>query len=378
MDYSFIRLEDSLDKAKQIKISPMSSIATNEVIQLLPTDFYLQITNLNTGISFAGDYSVYTIDCNGNTLNDVTSNVFIYEFTDSNGINQIAFELYKLGFDYGKRPIHLKFVHTTGTDVYYSNSFCLSSVDSHKTTRYDCKHNKDFYGISYSVSDFYQSINLVTWYAGLNDETEVGNYYQISKGNTISNRPLRKQSEIYKCELMNDFVFERANILLLHDIIYVNGVRVTNKTTFKSGEFIGDTNTYRTDVTLFKDYKQTYTKVAQIKEPFSATYEPLGLYSLTSALPINAVATFNNNIVSVSNVKIYLDDVLLFDIVPDLTSNTFSFELPTLVLGVYKITFEATNVYGDVLVVNSDEWTFTIANGEYLSTDYDNNEYLIN
>ena len=59
MDYSFIKLEDSLDKAKQIKISPMSSIISNEVIQLLPNEYYLQISNNSNGISFAGDYEVF-------------------------------------------------------------------------------------------------------------------------------------------------------------------------------------------------------------------------------------------------------------------------------------------------------------------------------
>ena len=158
-------------------------------------------------------------------------------------------------------------MHTTGSDIYYSNSFCLTSVDSHKTTRFSYKHRKEYYGICYDVVDFYQSIRLVTWYAQLIDETEVGNYYQISKGNTISNRPLRKQAEQYKCELMNDFVFERANIMLWHDIVYIDGVRMTNKTTFKSGEFIGDTNIYRSEVNVYKDYTQTYTNTTYIYEP---------------------------------------------------------------------------------------------------------------
>lgn len=389
MDYSFLRFEDSLDKAKKIKVSPMSSIYVSDVIQLLPSEFYLQVTNLKTGISFGGDYQALLIDCEGNTLNDVTPKVAIYEFTDSDGINQIAFELFKLELDYGKKPIHLKLIHTTGTDVYYTNSFCLTNVDSHKTTRFDYKHRKKFYGISYDVINYYQSIRLVTWFAQSIDETEVGNYYQISNGNTISNRPLYKQAELYKCELMNDFIFERANIMLLHDIVYVDGVRMTNKTTFKSGEFLGDTNIYKTDVKLYKNYNEVYTPVNYIYEVLSAyskiPIERPYMYTLNTfqnevKLMFNKVINLNTGTITIKNSlgSVVASSNQVNFIISSGTNLNWDFSAtPITTNGIYTVEVSA-NLVNNLTEFNSFiTWDFEIINPEYEPTEYDNLEYLV-
>ena len=390
MDYSFIKLEDSLDKAKQIKISPLSSIQSNEVIQLLPNEYYLQISNNSNGISFAGDYDVFLIDCNENVLADITAKVAIYEFTDNNGINQIAFELYKLNLDFGKRPIRLKFVHTTGSDIYYSNSFCLTAIDAHKTTRFTYKHRKEYYGICYDVVDFYQSIRLVTWYAQLIDETEVGNYYQISKGNTISNRPLRKQAEQYKCELMNDFVFERANIMLLHDIVYIDGVRMTNKTTFKSGEFIGDTNIYRSEVNVYKDYTQTYTDTTYIYEPLQIIdkypQELPFVYTQSSFsdqvyLIFNKPFTLNTGTITIKDSLgsvVEVGNENDFVVTPSIGELLFPFASPINTKDTYTIEVSQGLVsYG----LDSNPfitWDFDIVDGEFEATEFEVTEFLTN
>ena len=390
MDYSFIKLEDSLDKAKQIKISPMSSIKSNEVIQLLPNEYYLQISNNSNGISFAGDYDVFLIDCNENVLADITAKVAIYEFTDNNGINQIAFELYKLNLDFGKRPIRLKFVHTTGSDIYYSNSFCLTAIDAHKTTRFAYKHRKEYYGICYDVVDFYQSIRLVTWYAQLIDETEVGNYYQISKGNTISNRPLRKQAEQYKCELMNDFVFERANIMLLHDIVYIDGVRMTNKTTFKSGEFIGDTNIYRSEVNVYKDYTQTYTDTTYIYEPLQIIdkypQELPFVYTQSSFsdqvyLIFNKPFTLNTGTITIKDSLgsvVEVGNENDFVVTPSIGELLFPFASPINTKDTYTIEVTEGLVSYDLDINPFLTWDFEIISGEYDNTEYELSEFLTN
>ena len=385
MDYSFLRFEDSLEQAKKIKNSPLSSIAINQnPIQLLPNEYYLQISNFASGIVFNGDYEAYLVDCNDNIKADITTKVAIYEFIDNDGINQIAIELYKLGFDFYKQSLHLKLVHTTSNSVYYSNSFYLTDYESNKTTRFDYRNGNTFFGIAYNKVDFYQSIRLITWFADLIDETEVGNYYQISKGNTISNRPLYKQKEKYKFDYLNNFVFERTNAMLLSDIIYIDGVRQTNKTTCKSGEFIGDTNYYKSEFEVYKDYNQSYVAYPFIYEPLKLIDKtPFGFYTLISLNPIIKI-TFNRIITLLTgNVtikdslgvviatfnesEIVIDDnVARIDITGIITTN-----------GTYTIEVDA-----DLFTDGSDNnafysWTFEVVSGEYENTEY-SNEYLLN
>ena len=385
MDYSFLRFEDSLEQAKKIKNSPLSSIAINQnPIQLLPNEYYLQITNFASGIVFNGDYEAYLVDCNDNVKADITTKVAIYEFIDNDGINQIAIELYKLGFDFYKQPLFLKLVHTTSNDVFYSNSFYLTNYESHKTTRFDYRNGNAFFGIAYNKVDFYQSIRLITWFADLVDETEVGNYYQISKGNTISNRPLYKQKEKYKFDYLNNFVFERTNAMLLSDIIYIDGVRQTNKTTCKSGEFIGDTNYYKSEFEIYKDYNQTYIPYPFIYEPLTLIDKtPFGIYTLDSLVTTIKI-TFNRNITLLSGNVVIKDSlgvvVATFnetEIILD--NNVARIDITGLITtnDTYTIEVDA-NLFTDGSDNNAFyRWDFEVVSGEYENTEY-SNEYLLN
>lgn len=385
MDYSFLRFEDNLEQAKKIKNSPLSSIAINQnPIQLLPNEYYLQITNFASGIVFNGDYEVYLVDCNDRVKADITSKVAIYEFIDNDGINQIAIELYKLGLDFYKQPLFLKLVHTTSNNVFYSNSFFLTNYESHKTTRFDYRNGNAFFGIAYNKVDFYQSIRLITWFADLVDETEVGNYYQISKGNTISSRPLYKQKEKYKFDYINNFVFERTNAMLLNDIVYIDGIRQTNKTTCKSGEFVGDANYYKSEFEVYKDYNQTYLPYHFIYEPLNLIDKsPLGIYTLTS-LPNEITLNFNRNVTLLTGnvvVKNSLNTVVATFNESDIsiTSNIATIDITGLITtnGTYTIEVDA-----DLFTDGSDNnsfytWTFEVLGGQYDGTEY-SNEYLIN
>ena len=385
MDYSFIRFEDTLIKAKQIKNSPLSSLELNEVIQLLPSEHYLQITNFDNGIDFDGDYTALLVDSNDNTKADITENVAIFEFIDNDGINQIAIELYKLGLDFYKQPLFLKLVHTTSNDVYYSNSFYLTNYESHKTTRFDYRNNSPFFGIAYNKVNFYQSIRLQTWFSALKNETEIGNYYQISTGNTVSNRPLYKQKELYKSDFMNNFCFERLNTLLLSDIIYMDGVRVTNKTTIKDGEFIGDTNYYKTEFEVFKDYNQNYLAFPFIYEPLAVIQgQPNSVYTL-GTLPNEITLTLNKT-ANLGTANVVIKDSL------NNTIATFDNSDITLIGNVATIDITGIITINDTYSVIVSEnsfvkgldfsgqftFSFEVMAGEFESTEFDNTEFLTN
>lgn len=369
MDYSFIRFSETLAEASNQRNSPLANILYSNAIQLLPNEHYLQKTNVEDGISFDGDFKATIVDCSDNELADITSSVAIYEYLDRNGVNQLDFEIYKVGVDFGRQPIHLKLKHTTSDAVYYSNTFLITDIDSDQTTRFDYFNHSYFQGISYDKTDFYQSIRLNLYFQGLEDKTEVSDYYQISTGNTISTRPLYKQLELYKSDSFNNFAFERTNILLLSDVIYIDGVRVSNKTTLKSGVRVGRTNDFNTDFACYKNYNEKYLPYPFIYVPlFLATYIPNDVYSL-SILPLNITGTFNKPITKgIGTIKLYKESILIATYnESDITilGNTFSVPFNGVVseIGNYSVEVSGGLFMNGLDIYSGMIWNFSVILG---------------
>jgi len=382
MDYSFIRFSETLAEANQLKDSPLANIRYQEVIQLLPTEHYLQKTNTENGISFDGDLQVLVVDCNDKTLADITDKVAVYEFVDRNGINQFDIEFYKLNVDFYKRLVHIKLVNTYSDAVWYSNSLYITEYESYKTSRYDYFNHNVVFGIPYDKTSNYQSIRLQLWFNNLEDKTEVSDYYQISNGNTISTRPLYKQSEIYACEMMSNFAFERINAMLLSDIIYIDGVRMTNKTTLKSGQITQASNIFKTEFSCFKDYNQKYLPYPFIYEPLNlVSRSPEGIYTLTS-LPTTISGNFNRNVTLGSGtIKIYQGTTLIETFTTaTIADNIFDVDITGLITtnGTYYVIISDGLFYNGLDVYSGTNWSFEVTDGEFDGTEFDNTEFLTN
>lgn len=259
MDYSFIKLS----KLEESENPAISQINYADCIQLLTNESYCQISNNKDGIAFDNDYSVFVVDCDNTKLLDITSKVNIYEFTDTNGINQIAFEISNIAFDFGFIPIRFKFSKTTGSDIWYSNELLITDESVEETTRFDYKSNDDFL-------DFYQSIRLRCFFDRLDNETEVKNYYQITKGNTISTRALFKELSHYKFGTITPFVFRRINMLLIQDIVYIDGYRMTNKTNVKGSERLGFSNLSEAEFSAYINKNEYYQATVVLLPDFSS------------------------------------------------------------------------------------------------------------
>jgi len=382
MDYSFIRFSETLAEANLLKDSPLANIRQQQVVQLLPTEHYLQKTNTENGISFDGDLQVLVVDCNDKTLADITSNVAVYEFVDRKGINQLDIEFYKLGVDFYKRPVHIKLVNTYSDAVWYSNSLYITEYESYKTSRYDYFNHKVVFGIPYDKTTNYQSIRLQLWFNNLEDQTEVSDYYQISNGNTISTRPLYKQSEIYACEMMSNFAFERINAMLLSDVIYIDGVRMTNKTTLKSGQRTQSSNIFKTEFSCFKDYNQKYLPYPFIYETLNLVGKsPEGIYTLGS-VPSVISGNFNRNVnLGSGTIKLYEGTTLLGTFTnPTIIDNAFEVDVTGLILNneTYCIVISDGLFLNGLDVYSGTNWSFQITDGEFDSADFDNSEFLTN
>lgn len=381
MDYSFIKLS----KIEDNENPKISQINYSDCVQLLPSESYLQITNNIDGIAFDTDFSIFVVNCQNDILDDITNNVSIYEFTDIKGIQQIAFELNFLTIDFGFQPVKLKFVKTTGSDIWYSNEILITEEAEEQTTRFDYKANGYFHGISYDVLDFYQSIRLRCFFDRLDNETEAKDYYQISKGNTISTRALLKELSNYKFVNINPFVFKRINVLLIHDIIYVDGLRMTNKTNVKGSDRLGYSNLSEGEFSAYINNNDIFTFEYQIYEPLRIIENnPVGqisLYSFINQIKFSLNKPVEQNITASSillknnfGTLLYgydIDDLTfdgtyyILDMAPFIPSvGSYSIEIPS---GLFYTDFEITSAYS---------WNFNIVAGDYSDSDY-STDYLI-
>jgi len=286
-DYSFIRLEPTLEKGRNTRPSPLANIFYLSQIQLSAKEFYCQITNTKDGIAFDGNYAVFVTDCNGTELLDITTKVSITEFT-YNGIPQIKYEIAPIGTDFFKRNVLLKFVHTVSDYVWYSNPIIISDYEIYKTSLFEYR---DYTGID-SIANVMQSIRLACWFSNNDAEGDTSEYVRLN-GVKVSGRLIRTELENYKFEQIDNFTFRRLNYLLSNPIVYVNGNRATNKQTLKSSDPIGNTNIWLQDFTLPIDYNDTYISTPQLFGEFEAIeLIPSGLY--TAQIPVYQNRTFSN------------------------------------------------------------------------------------
>jgi hypothetical protein len=371
-DFSFIRLEPTLEKGRETRPSPVSSIFYTTQIQLSPKEFYCQISNTKNGIAFDGNYSVYVVDCNGNELRDITDRIQLTEFT-YNGLPQIKFEIAPIGFDFYKKPVLLRFKHTVSNAVWYSNPLIISEYEINKTTRFNYRN---YTGID-AVANVMQSIRLNCWFDVNDSESDIVEYTRID-GNRVSGRAVITEFEKYKFEQIDNFTFRRLNRLLTSNMVYVNGNRVTNKQSLQSSERVGDTNIWSQEITLPINYLETFNDVPQLWDSFTITdfipFDTNTIDSVGSAIDV----TFNRDVVATetAQIRLYKDGDLEETYTTfTITNNVVSVPLDALTNDEYRVEIEGFNsIFGESL--DLFYWLFTVQGEEFDSDDF-NNEFLV-
>jgi len=374
-DYSFIRLEPNFLKAKSESLPSLAKIGYFDQIQLHPTETYLQITNTKEGIAFDGNYSVFVVDCIGTELLDITSKVAISEFTDSNGLPQIAFEIANINQDFYYRSVFLKFVHTVSDYVWYSNQILISSYKIEETSRFDYRDFTTFY----LSADYFQSIRLRCNFE-LNDSESTSSQYTSINGTKVTSRLIETEFEKYRFQKIDNFTYRRLNKLLSQSVIYVNGNRVTDKQTISSTERKGDTNVFDIDFKVAINYADTFTSELQIFEPLTLVdFAPDGFYTLAS-FPLTIDGQFNRDVTLINGgyvtiINIDTDTVIgTFDTTEiTVTGNSFSIDTSFLFWanGNYKITLSDNLFLSEFNeIFNAFEWDFSIATSDYAVADY--------
>lgn len=387
VDYSFLRLKTSLNEALNVGNPNITDDSFNyyESIHLIPNEMYCQITNCDSGITFAGDYKAKILTMCGNEIEEITTQVAIYELNDIRGLNQIAFEFY-FKKDYGLEPIILCLEHTESNQKFYSNPFVCTEILKEQTSFFEYRSYGYFYGISYDKFDGYQAIRLNVYYDYPENKTEVGEYYQISTKNTISDRALYKQSYKYSTVEINPFTYERANIMLIHDVIYCDGTRISNKPQLTSEERLGDSNVFPSNMDLFKDLNDTKCYELQIFEELELLVKlPFGNYNNDSH-PTEWLMSFNLQILNIDGLIVQLRKYSDDSIIETFTQSDMSINITEVFsdLGTLEndtkyyftvsqgIKSELSEFNG---IQDKDTWWFRLKEHDYSSEDYSTIDY---
>lgn len=391
MDYSFFKLHATLTEALDIGGFKNAQIGYWTSVQLSPNETYVQIMSFEGGLALGTPLTVSVVDSCDNILKDISSNVFVGNFSDDDGYPQMVFEIINIGQDWGGRAVHLKF--DNGVSAYYTRPMIISDGNTNKTIRLDYKHYETIDNIGYTNAPYTQSIRIKAEYIKPKDNSEVGEYYQISTGRNISTRLLEKTQHEYQIESLDVFTYDTLKKIFKQSIIYLDNERVTNNPLLSDGDRIGRSNLISASFDIYKDVEDTFTFDYQIYDGFNiSVVDPEGAY-LTATTFVTFTATFTSSITintgtiivydslgavyetfTESDMSVSPTNVLKIDVtgsaVASPADDTYYVLMSSGLVSSIGIDFEG--------ITDTTFWVFTLRAGDYASADYDSSDYFTN
>jgi len=211
--------------------------------------------------------------------------------------------------------------------------------------------------------------------------------YTTLLGNAISERKIITPVNTYKMYCCNFFDYERLDSLFANDIIYVDGTRISNKPNLKKGERLGNSNFFDLDFEtnptteiLTPEYQlyQGLELVQKIQDTGTFTLDGYNTASSNGQL----ILIFNKNIEILANfaLKVYKDGVLHQTVTAVVVvDDTLTTDINITANGVYDIIIDENLIKSGVELyagLRLGDLKYTIIDGEYDGTEYDNDDYL--
>ena len=246
----FITFHKTLDEALSKKESPIANLFEYRAVQLLPNkeDAYVQFTNHPTGVELE-DWQVFAVTLCG-TKTDITNSFSVFtNFTDTSGMPQIVWQLKNLP-ELGNGFVYLEVKQLFG-ETFYTSAFQVTNYKSEFTSRFDYKEKK---------TDYYQSIQLKTWFRQKLNRDELSTYYEISTGNTVTNTYKKSTVEKWFTELFSNEIMLQFRDLLNCRIKYINKARFNLYEAFEIPELSGKENFSQQQYLLSVDYTDILTE----------------------------------------------------------------------------------------------------------------------
>ncbi len=354
----------------------IATIAYNGFIQQLPNEtFFCKAEN----ISFAGSVQVDLIDCSGVVFQNVDGNFYYSEVgTD------LYFEFGNFGIN-KQTPFHLLITDLTNDNKYYSNSFIVTNYRSNLSARFDFKNKLDAY---------YQSIRLSNTFEHTPENKKEFNEYTETSGKIVKYKSTTTYQRKWIIDAIDFSLCDYLNELFDYDFVYLNGNRVVISD-YKSNERKGDTN-YLSAEFLINLQNESYNWQYQLYEGlniisvspdfnsiFSVSQIGSGALNNNTTITFNKQISYNGNDAILKRISDGLELPLYFSFVSgnvleffpcDAGSQLSSLSDPK---GVWSIIVTSLNSNNDEFNgFAQGEWVFEILDGEFSSTDFDNNEFL--
>jgi hypothetical protein len=388
MDNNFIRLFNTFDKAKGGNPN-ITNLAYQGFIMQLPNETFLQQTSLTSGIAFSGAIQVDLIDNCGNVKKNIDSNFYYESFIDDNGTPQITFEFGMINDNFYTTPLHLIITDLVNGAIWYSNDFLVTDYDFELSARFD-------YG---NVNEYLQSVRFSKMYDFNPINENSVKQYTTTQGLRVNSKSITTYLRQWKCDAINYDINDRLNELFASEIVFLNGQGVVISD-FKSNERKGTTNFLDAEfvvnpqnevyewsyqvyegvevIELFPLNNSIYTKVNFDSQVALVNYyirfnkyfnNSLQYLQFNGGGKLYKDGLFFCNITKIFYYEDYLQITFIDENLADFTNGSYS-----LVVNPIDNLSGAETFKGFAL----NEWTFTIADGEFLNTDFDNTEFLTN
>jgi hypothetical protein len=378
MDNNFIRLFNTFDKAKGGNPN-VATLPYQGFIMQLPNETFLQQTSLTSGIAFSGAIQVDLIDNCGNVKKNIDSNFYYESFIDNNGTPQITFEFGMINDNFYTTPLYLRITDLVNGAIWYSNDFLITDYGIELSARFD-------YG---NVNEFLQSVRFAKMYDFSPVNENSVKQYTTTQGLRVNSKSITTYLRQWKCDAINYDINDRLNELFASEIVFLNGKGVV-VSDFKSNPREGDTNWLSAEFVV-NPQNEVYDWSYQVYEGLEVVqYLPLngGVYNQDDFNAIvlgGAYLNFNKAISSVNGkYKLYKSGLFVneFDLsfVGQSVAIDFATSGYTFTNGNFSIKIDDGQIISGAETFKGfalNEWTFTIADGEYDNTEY-SNDYLIN
>lgn len=389
-DNSFLKLyKNDFAAAKRGDNTPIIKLPYSGFIQQRPDETFYQITNCDTTIAFAGGITVELVDCAETVKKNITSNFYYSQFTDSNGIGQIAYEFGNIGQDFWTTPLYLRITDNINGNKWYSYNFLVTYYQAEISCRFDYYDLGQINGIAYDINPGIQSIRFSNFYENDIDPAEkVGSYIQYG-GDEVAYNSIITDLQEYLISSIDKFNYNRILRLFQSSFVYMDGFRVT-KNKIEKDKRAGDTNWF--PATLVVNPKnEPFHFTYQLYQPFTSTSvfvannSASNLTNFNTALTSGLYIDFNRDVFVAPGFeyKLYKNGSLVFTGTANATSTNrltlTGLSAYTFANGDYSLTIDANLLYnngeywtGFVL----GDWNWTIANGEFDASEFDNAEFL--
>lgn len=382
-DFSFIKLyKNDFASAQRSDNTNIVTMPYAGFIQQKTNETFCQKSNSETDIEFVGGIKVELIDGCGSVQKDITDNFFYYNYESENGTQQIDFEFGNINEDFGTLALFLKITDLSNGNIWYSNSFCVTDYRSEFSSRFDYTNDKTIFGIDYTTIKRIQSIRIGECY----DHTPVNQnnlkQYTTSVGKQVDYNRIVTFLRQYLLNQVDIFCNDRLDVVFSHSHIYVDFQRVV-VSDYKVEERKGDTNWFDGSFIVNKQ-DEVLNYEYQLFEGLEVIEQSPINNSTFSGFDFLFYLTFNKNIFLLDGlvIKLFKDGVFLSDAgaisVTDNVLNFDNFDI-TFTNGNYSIVVPSGFIYNGNEFFNGyalNEWTFTIADGEFDNTEFDNTEFL--